>query len=668
MGEGRWFSRGPRRRPGRRFGREGRTARQWRFGAISLAALLLLWVGASSASAHSVLVESDPPNGAGVPTAPAAVTLRFDEEVVARLCTARLVDGTGQNLAGVEVTGTSDPSVLAVRIPHTGSGSYSLLWRVMSADDGHLTDGVVVYTVGAATGTGASPGAFGDSGAGSVALRWLTLAGLAMALGATVMTRVLGGITARVPSGGPHGIGVLGAARLGGLAVTGTAVALAGSGIDLATHAQALSGPAGLADALGTLVTETTWGRLWVGQALALAIVLLLLSRSVTGRRAGHVMGTGSWLAIGLVAVAATAEALEGHAAALPSGVLAAQVVAVVHVLAALVWVGGVLSMLVLLAPGGTPVRAVTVRAVAVRRWRIGTLFVASTTLLAASGLVSAGVEVPDLPALLQTDYGRALLVKLAVVVPLFAVAAANASVLHGIPWSTAPADVGSAPRVPRPGSLLGEVGLGAAVLVVAAVLLNQVPARNAVPPPPTGHDQIASRSIDDLVLSLSGTPGVSGSNGLTLRVASTRRPEPAPVEQVSVVVRQGGGTEQVPMSSTEPGIWFAVVDLRAAPDLTVSPVVTRAGRQLSTSFPWSVSASATRPADRGSGLAPWADALAVLVLLVGGCGLTFVRRLRVREAGDRPQPGGRAQPGDLAPGPSADGREAVSTPTSRGS
>ncbi|GAB3058757.1 hypothetical protein GCM10027053_20910 [Intrasporangium mesophilum] len=597
---------------------------------MALAAVLLFWFGAGSASAHSVLLRSDPPSGAVLASSPPVVTLEFDEEITTRLSTARLVDASGREVSGVAVQEASNADDLRVSVPPTGRGTFSLLWRVMSADDGHVTDGVVVFTVGTPSGTVATQASTGGGSiAESVVPRWLLLAGLAMALGAAVMGPVLRGRGRAVGQAtGPDGIPRRATARLSALILLGAGVALGASCADLLLRARAVAGPEGVPDAMRTLTADTTWGRLWLCRALTLGAVIVIVATR-RGRRSAE-RPSHSWLVTSLVAVAVATEATSGHAAALPSGVPEAQVVAVVHALTALTWVGGVVALLVLLLPGGGAAAAISQG-----RWRIATLFVGSTTLLAASGLVSAGLEVPVSDGLAGTGYGRALVVKLLVAVPLLAIAAANANRLHGFGWGT---DRAGSPG-PRRAGLLAEVCLGGAVLVVAAVLLDQVPARSVAPPPAPAQEQFASRTLDDLVLSVSSTPGWIGSNGVTVRVASTRRPAPAPIESVSLDVRRAGSTEHVPMSPTEPGSWYAVVDLDGSPGLQLSPVVTREGHRLTATFPWAVTVARPTPPS-GISLASWADGLAVLVLVGGTCGMVLLRR-----AGRRPTPSRTAGP-----------------------
>ena len=74
--------------------------------AVAVAVLL----PAQPAAAHAVLVSSDPINGASLSRAPAVVVLRFSEDLVATGSTARLVDAAGTPVAGARVAADSGPA------------------------------------------------------------------------------------------------------------------------------------------------------------------------------------------------------------------------------------------------------------------------------------------------------------------------------------------------------------------------------------------------------------------------------------------------------------------------------------------------------------------------------------------------------------------------------
>src|SRR6185436_14731226 len=71
--------------------------------ALALGTLLTAVAFAQPASAHALLVRSQPANGATLPTAPASVQLWFSEELAPEFALARLVDRNGQTVPGTRV-------------------------------------------------------------------------------------------------------------------------------------------------------------------------------------------------------------------------------------------------------------------------------------------------------------------------------------------------------------------------------------------------------------------------------------------------------------------------------------------------------------------------------------------------------------------------------------
>ncbi len=108
-----------------------------------------LAVPARPAYAHAELVATTPANGARLDTPPAAVTLVFSERVNLVRDGVRLLDGTGAvrstEPARIDPTG---PARVLLPVPAgLGPGSYTVAWRVVSADS-HPIFGAFVFGVG----------------------------------------------------------------------------------------------------------------------------------------------------------------------------------------------------------------------------------------------------------------------------------------------------------------------------------------------------------------------------------------------------------------------------------------------------------------------------------------------------------------------------------------
>jgi copper transport protein len=216
---------------------------------------------------------------------------------------------------------------------------------------------------------------------------------------------------------------------------------------------------------------------------------------------------------------------------------------------------------------------------------------------------------------------------------------------LHGR-W---PAWLGSlgqrvAARRPSRHLVLIEAGAGAVLLLAVGVLVESVPARgpagaSALAPPPASA-QTSSGSVADLVVTVSATPNRPGVNGFTVMAASSRRPPPAPLQDVALSL--GGGAGAVTLRQVGPGRWFGTGRLERAGNLRLQAVIRRSGKRLAVPFSWWVGPpveppSAARPTspDRGRRLAPYVDGIAVSLLVgalgVGAGWLVLARRRRRR-------------------------------------
>jgi len=218
--------------------------------------------------------------------------------------------------------------------------------------------------------------------------------------------------------------------RLLSLAAVVLSVTVGTGLIDLAR--QALVAGAGSASngltihTLGALLGDTRYGEVWMARhALWLLLGALLLLRWPERDAA-------DWLALRLAGfvlagAALAAGAASSHAASAPEPILPAIGADALHLLAVGIWAGALVPLWLFLrwarpeSPGGPlPV----VAAVAVRRF--SALGVVSMTVIVGSGIYAIPQQVGSVPALIGTTYGRWLLLKLALLLPLLVVAFVN--------------------------------------------------------------------------------------------------------------------------------------------------------------------------------------------------------------------------------------------------
>jgi len=505
----------------------------------ALAILAGLWVLATgpAAAGHGALVSSEPAGGSSLERAPAVVTLRFSERPDPGLSTVRVLDSGGRVVAG----GPARPVAgrpLELRVPVAGlpAGGYTVSWRIVSAVDGHRTDGVFGFGVGAAGAPRLAPSqAVAELRAGgpapsplAVAGRWAWYWGLAVLVGAAATgLLVFGG---RLP-GRP-------------LPLLGLAVAAAAGG--LAAMILAAGADAGVP--LGRVLASAN-GRWLLWRAATLAAAAAAGWWAVTRRRPAR------WplLALGLAGGAGMlVHALAGHAAG-PSSLrllnLAAQWA---HLLAVGVWVGGLAWLLAALwsRAGDWSTREVVAR--------FSRLAGIGLAVVVATGVARTADELGGWGRLLDSGFGRTLDLKLALFAGLAALGAHNRYRL--VPLFKAGARRRAAARLRRSVGL--ELGLAAGVLAAAALLSQLAPGATAgaARPRPLAPPVLEASGADwatTVRVTLTVTPGAAGPNRFTATLADFDSGGALAADRVELA-----GTP-----AAHPGLGTARLELARAPD-----------------------------------------------------------------------------------------------------
>jgi len=529
---------------------------------VALAGLWLLATG-PAAAAHGSLQSSEPAGGSSLDRAPAAVTLRFSERPDPNLSTVRVLDSGGRVVAG----GPARPVAgqpLELRVPTAGlaAGGYTVSWRIVSAVDGHRTDGVFGFGVGpagasgppvsqavAGARTGPAPGPVGVAG------RWAWYWGLTLLVGAAATgLLVFGG---RLPGRPGPLLGLALAAAAGGLAAM-TMTAKTDAGV-----------------AVGDLLGSTT-GRwlLWRAAMLAWAGAAtwwLLLAR----RRPAPPATRGPLLALGLAGGAGMlVHALAGHAAG-PSSLRPLNLLAQwAHLAAVGVWIGGLVWLLVALGARGG---AGSTREVVLR---FSKLAGASLAVVVVTGVARSADELGGWRRLADSGFGRALDLKLVLFAGLVALGAGNRYRL--VPLFEAGRD--DAPVAARLGrSVAGELGLAAAVLAAAALLSQLAPGvpTGAARPGPAATPVLEASGADwatTVRVTLTVTPGAAGPNRFTATVADFDTGTVLPADRVELtgtpLSRPDLGTARLELARAPDGRWLGqgrLLSLAGRWDLTTT-------------------------------------------------------------------------------------------------
>lgn len=367
---------------------------------------------------------------------------------------------------------------------------------------------------------------------------------------------------------------------LAAIAWIGLALSIASGAAWLVLAAASMSGQpvadAVAPDVLWTVLSQTTFGIDWL-----LRFVLACGLAAVFVRLLSAESGKPSWLrATSVVLAAAFAGSLAwaGHAIGGQDieGVLhpAADVL---HLIAAAVWLGMLVPLAFLLglsaddAPTLATMRAATLR--------FSTLGLVSVGTLLATGIVNTWYLAGSIPALLDTDYGRLLLLKIALFFVMVGVAAVNR--LRLTPTlinDRRAAAVELARRQLRRNASI-EASLGAVVIAVVAVLGVLAPASHnhhasefAIPDEASFQHIHTGQGMADIVIepgrvgTAAATIHLSNDEGETLAARKVTltltAPTPGSKARTYVAERNDDDNWQIDgVVLTEPGDWSIEVD-----------------------------------------------------------------------------------------------------------
>jgi copper transport protein len=466
--------------------------RWWHAGALCALVFVALALGGgiSRALAHAVLLRSTPAANARLASPPASVDLFFSEPLDKKLSTVDVRDTSGAQVDKKNASFTSDPTEMKVDLNGLQPGFYTVEWTTVSAVDGHHLTGTYPFTVlnpDGSTPSGTPPPAATSSSGGSAGLdpvdsivRFLLLAGLIGVAGgfAFALVVLLPAAATLAPPDDRR-------ARTYALWLLGAAVpaaALLALIMDAATVIRMIEAGGGTSSI--SAVLSGTAGREAIYRA-ALMLLVLALSWFISRREQrpdGPVVQAllGGGLLLGLAALFTMS--LTSHAAA-GLGSHWAVPVDFLHLAGVAVWLGGLvlLPALLLVRHGIDGAQRVRFQGQAMRRFSVMALLCVGLVLL--SGTFNALVQIPTWSALVDTTYGQALVVKLALIVPLLALGGLNALRIARN-FESAASEVGAdaTPRAQRLArSALVETGFGAAVVAATAVLVFFVPAKDAV-------------------------------------------------------------------------------------------------------------------------------------------------------------------------------------------
>ncbi len=462
---------------------------------IAIAVVASLLATSGTALGHAYITSSTPERDTKVTASPPAVTLTFSEAVeLLRSEDAEVLDGEGASVGAGPARRAADARVVEVALrPDLPDGTYTVRYLVVGADS-HVITGTFVFGVGPgeladpySSGLGGGPSETSIWGVSSRFLELVGLGGLMGLLGFRWL--VWGPALQRLDAVPPHereaalawgrdafwvGFGVL---AVGAMLAEGYLLVVQSASVLGTSVWSALQDATGISRVLG----DTRFGSLLQLRG-ALLFMLFAVGAAMFMREYGSTgvpkaaTRTGSRVAglvmAGLLAIVLGGIAAQGHAnvTELPQLQIGAQLA---HIVAVSVWIVG-LAMVVLVhvrlprvasrSGGGLSAQVLA------RFSKVALIAVAVAVL---TGVVRSVGELSDPAELWQTAYGRSILYKVALLVPIAALALYNRRIVAALSGVARPNGPTLA-LVRRTAGL--ELVLSVVVVVIATVLVAQVP------------------------------------------------------------------------------------------------------------------------------------------------------------------------------------------------
>ncbi|HLF71801.1 MAG TPA: CopD family protein [Dehalococcoidia bacterium] len=509
---------------------------------------------------------------------PTQLTLFFSEAIEQRFTGARVTDQDGKRVDDRVEFDAADDTVLRVFLKPVSPGYLIVNWENVSAVDGHRISGSYALTILNPDGSqppGAAP-MIGASTSGEepkplrVFTKWLLLLAGCALTGAFAFSLY---VTPGLPGESGQELRDFMDKRVRVLAAGALLVLALGGVVEL--FLQASNVGVGVGDVL-----DTRWGERWELRNAFLGIPLVALTASVLLSQSHRRPQAALGIAGAAVYMAITSSVSHGAAG---GGAFWAVSSDFVHLLAASVWIG-MLALLVVLflrakhMAGGEkyPVLAEALR-------RFSNVAVFSVALLLFTGVVNSVIELQRFSDLLDSGYGRALGVKLILLLPLLSFGGINAYLLRP---SLIEAVEATANIRNRQAMLLGlearlgrlvrwELGTAIAVLLVVGLLVQISPTRGRLDSAAQAGKFTESQTADGITATLIIDPNQPGLNSFEVDVSG----DVTTIDLVRLRFTKPGTNEAVlslepskPPSLyyvgegpfiSEPGKWRVAVDIR---------------------------------------------------------------------------------------------------------
>lgn len=383
---------------------------------VGLAALAGFSLLAPPAGAHAWLLAADPGPNAHRSEPPSVVWFQFTENIEQEFTRAEVLDvnGTRVDAGRLQFHPGGRPNELLLFLAALRDGVYTVRWYTLSVDT-HTAQGSYVFAVGTASLEGAPAPEVGHHVGVAREAYWLEagsrglfFAGLLVATGlAAFAILILRPRAARNED--PERL-----ARVLFVATAAAAAGVIGGLLVLVAFAERVEVP--LWAAAATVRTGRYLGARTL-LLLAAAAGFAVARRMARANLRAAIQAAAAGGGLGMAALLATS--LSSHAAALAGSASLPVLADAVHLFVGALWTGGLVGLAVA-APGRTPLDLVRLV------FRFSPWAMSSVVLLVVTGVYAGTLHLERWSDLWSSGYGRAVLVKSALLVPLVLLGAWN--------------------------------------------------------------------------------------------------------------------------------------------------------------------------------------------------------------------------------------------------
>jgi copper transport protein len=338
-----------------------------------LVACALLLGSVQPAWAHAFLVSSDPPNGSILAGPPSVVTASFSSSVRVGARNAAIRNDDGADVTGGEPFIRESRTLVIPLKPGLRNGTYTVRWSIVS-DDGHREEGLIAFGIG--KGSGAPVPVLGIRGSVTwqqIAMRTVFLLGVLSAFGMAVFALVV-----LRPLRAEHDLLQRHAHLLF------VAFLLSFAGADALIH--------------DTAGSATRFEQVLVAAAVTAAVGAAAAALAPLWAPLLYL----AWTAAAVIAVCPT---LSGHALDPDQPSLIAPAADLLHLGAAGIWLGGLVSLVLVAGRAPDATRRTAAR-------RFSAIAGPAVLVVVAAGTSRALTELTAVSQLWSTSYGRVILVK----------------------------------------------------------------------------------------------------------------------------------------------------------------------------------------------------------------------------------------------------------------